>query len=60
MMMLITDPLMIDRIKAERAESGADWHDEVWDGVYVVSPVANNEHQKLVQRLAAMFQAVID
>lgn len=58
--MFITDPTTIDRIKARRAESGADRHDEVWDGVYVVSPLANNEHQKLVLRLAAMFQDVVD
>jgi Uma2 family endonuclease len=60
MAMYITDPFTIDRIKAQRAESGADRHDEVWDGVYIVSPLANNEHQKLILRFTAMFQAVVD
>ncbi len=60
MAMLITDPLIEDTIKAQRAESGSDRHDEVWDGVYVVSPLANNEHQKLALRLAAILQVVVD
>ncbi len=60
MAMLITDPLIEGTIKAQRAESGSDQHDEVWDGVYVVSPLANNEHQKLALRLAAILQVVVD
>jgi Uma2 family endonuclease len=59
MTMLITDPATIDEIKAQRAESGSDQHDEVWDGVYVVSPLPNNEHQRLVLRLSAIFLEVV-
>ena len=58
--MFITDPWTIEQIKAQRAETGTDKHDEVWDGVYIVSPLANNEHQRLVSRLTTMFQAVVD
>ena len=36
----------------ERRAAGADRHDEVWDGVYVMSPEADNDHQRLVYRLA--------
>jgi Uma2 family endonuclease len=31
----------------DRRESGGDRYDEVWDGVYVMSPLADNEHQQL-------------
>lgn len=60
MTMIVCDPATEDRIKAQRAESGVDQYDEVWDGVYVVSPQANNLHQKLSMRFAAMFQEVVD
>lgn len=60
MAMFITDPLTIDQVKAQRAETGADKHDEVWDGVYVVSPLANNEQQEIAFRLGAVFLSVLD
>lgn len=59
MVMLVTEPGVEERLIAERPAAGIDRHDEVWDGVYVVSPIANNEHQWLAFRLAAVFQAVI-
>ncbi|MEX1098351.1 MAG: Uma2 family endonuclease [Planctomycetales bacterium] len=57
--------LIIDRdleaeLIAERRRTGADRHDEVWDGVYVMSPLANNEHQRLVTRLAYVLADVIE
>ena len=33
--------------------------DEVWDGVHVVSPSANNEHQGLVMDLGVIFHSVL-
>ncbi len=60
MAMFITDPRTIEDIKARRAKTGADQHDEAWDGVYVVSPLADNEHQDLVSRLTATLFAVLD
>ena len=41
------------------AESENHNHDEVWDGVYVVSPGANNEHQDFVGGLSAIFTVVL-
>jgi Uma2 family endonuclease len=32
--------------------TGADRFDEVWDGVYVMAPLANNEHQYLMIQIA--------
>lgn len=45
-------------LKVRRAW-GADHHDEVWDGVYVMSPLANDEPQRIVMRLAAILELVI-
>lgn len=36
-----------------RQECGGDRRDEVWDGVYVVMPLANNDHQRLVGKLTS-------
>ena len=43
------------RVIRKRRESGLDRYDEVWDGVYVMSPLANFEHQLLAFRLAHAF-----
>lgn len=45
---LILDEELAHELQAERAERGIDGRDEVWDGVYVVTPIANDEHQDLV------------
>lgn len=60
MVMLVTEPGVEQRLIAERQAAGIDHHDEVWEGVYVVSPIANNEHQWLAFQLAAVFQLVIN
>ena len=60
MTILILDREAEEKILAERREHGLDRYDEVWDGVYIMSPLANNEHQKLALRLAAIMDAVID
>ena len=35
------------RLIRRRRRMGGDRHDEVWSGVYVMSPIADNEHQYL-------------
>jgi Uma2 family endonuclease len=57
---LVCDATIEERLLAERAASGADRYDEVWEGVYVMAPMPNDEHQQIVNRLAAIFQEVID
>jgi Uma2 family endonuclease len=47
----VADPYVEQRLRAERRAAGADKYDEVWDGVYVIMPLPNNEHQELVGRL---------
>lgn len=41
------------RIIARRRRLGHDRYDEVWDGVYVMSPLADNTHQEIATLLAA-------
>lgn len=60
MVMLITEPGVEERLIAERQAAGIDQHDEVWDGVYVVSPSANNEHQDLIYALGVALRTAID
>jgi len=47
MTVIVLDQQFAARVKAERAASGLDRHDEVWEGVYVMAPIANNEHLDL-------------
>jgi hypothetical protein len=45
---LIADPGFAERIIAERRARGRDRKDEVWEGVYVIMPDPNVDHQLLV------------
>jgi len=56
---VVLDPELTARLQAERAATGADRYDEVWEGVYVMSPLADNEHQTLASKLAFVFQTVL-
>ncbi|HEV2969469.1 MAG TPA: Uma2 family endonuclease [Pirellulales bacterium] len=53
---LVTDPFVEQQILAERAELGTDRYDEVWEGTYMMTPLPNLEHQRLVMRLAAILE----
>jgi Uma2 family endonuclease len=55
MEVLVTDPREQERLIARRRESGGDRFDEVWEGMYVMSPIADNQHQELQARLGAAF-----
>jgi Uma2 family endonuclease len=59
MPLLIDDPKLEARLLRRRRLSGADRYDEVWDGVYFISPLANDEHQQLVTDISAVFGIVI-
>ena len=52
MALMVLDPTIERQLKAEREASGADRYDEVWEGVYMMAPLANNEHQDLQFGLA--------
>jgi Uma2 family endonuclease len=48
-----------EQLRAERAANGSDRWDEVWDGVYVMPPLPNDEHQEIVTALAAILQFTV-
>jgi len=55
----ILDPADHRQILRRRRASGLDRFDEVWDGVYLLSPLADIEHQELATLLsAAMLRAI--
>jgi len=49
-----------ERLIKERRAAGADRYDEVWDGVYVMSPMPNVEHQRFVGKLNTVFEIAVD
>ncbi|MBI3468693.1 MAG: Uma2 family endonuclease [Planctomycetes bacterium] len=59
MAVLVIDPLVEDDLLARRRASGGDRYDEVWDGVYLMSPIPNSEHQQLAGRLTGVFLQVV-
>lgn len=44
---------------ALRDARGGNHHDEVWDGVYVMAPMPNDEHQLLVSKLTYVLEESI-
>ncbi|MDX1929111.1 MAG: Uma2 family endonuclease [Pirellulaceae bacterium] len=58
MPILINDEAFAVEVLQTRRASGADRHDEVWNGVYVMAPMADNEHQSLATELAAAISTI--
>ncbi len=56
---MIHDTELERRLRRERAVCGADRYDEVWEGVYMMAPMPNDEHQMLVNAMAAILQDVV-
>jgi Uma2 family endonuclease len=59
MALFVTDPDVEERLLAQRRAFGGDRFDEVWDGVYFMPPLANDEHQSLGTRLAAVVLLIL-
>ena len=55
---LILDEFAEERVLAERRANGLDRFDEVWNGVYVMSPIADNEHQLMASELSAVLREI--
>jgi Uma2 family endonuclease len=55
----ILDPDLEERLIAERKATGLDRYDEVWDGVYIMSPWPKDQHQKIAGFLNAIFEILI-
>ena len=59
MAMLVLDEYVEERLKAEREASGADRYDEVWEGVYMMAPLADDEHQDIQTGLGAAIKNAV-
>jgi len=59
MTVLIRDPEMCDRLRSERQSTGLDRWDEVWEGVYVMAPLPNDEHQAIQAKLVGVLLAAV-
>ncbi len=59
MSVVVHDPNIADRLIAERRASGADRYDEVWEGVYMMAPMPDMEHQEFVGALTGELGTVV-
>ncbi len=57
---LVTDQYIEEQIRAQRAESGADRFDEVWDGTNYILPLRDVQHQRIVSDIASITCELID
>jgi len=56
---LVLDPYVSERLLRERRDRGIDVFDEVWEGVYVMAPAPNDEHQEIEMNLAQPLLEVV-
>lgn len=56
----VADPEVALTLRAERQAQGLDRWDEVWNGVYILMPLPNFEHQVLATRIASQLQPFVD
>ena len=59
MPILVLDGGAARELLARRREMGGDRYDEVWEGTYVMNPMASVEHQRLVMRLTVALDEVV-
>lgn len=57
--MLITDTDFAEKLIAQRRAHGTDRYDEVWEGLYVMAPMPNDEHQDIVNEFGFVLTATI-
>jgi Uma2 family endonuclease len=60
MPVMILDPFLEQRIRAERHNTETSQYDEVWEGVLVVAPLPNIDHQTLVLDLGSIFKLIVN
>lgn len=56
---LVYDPLVEKDLIEARRRNGLDRWDEVWEGAYVIMPMANNEHQLVATKLVAPLELAV-
>lgn len=56
MAVLVLDPDLESHLKAVRRENDSGGHDEVWDGLHVMAPLPNDDHQDIQASFLAMLR----
>src|SRR3990172_11765297 len=56
---VVLDRQFAEMLREQRAASGADRWDEVWEGTYMMTPLPNYEHQQIANRLGAICEDVV-
>lgn len=56
---VIEDKDLERQVRRYRKRTGADRYDEVWDGVYVMAAMPNNEHQAIVNKMAFALESIL-
>jgi Uma2 family endonuclease len=59
MTMIVLDPHFTKKFISQRRETGNDRWDEVWDGVYLLMPNPNLEHQEIAAGLTMVLGPVV-
>jgi Uma2 family endonuclease len=60
MNLLITDPEISKMMIRRRRSRGIDQKDEVWEGVYLMAPPPDPEHQGFINRLSFVLTQVVE
>src|SRR5438309_632641 len=58
--MIVLDAFVCNDLIRKRRELEQDRYDEVWDGVYILMPDPNIEHQDIATGLSTILRIVID
>ena len=58
--LMVNDPHFANELIAERRARQLDRYDEVWEDLYMMFPLANNEHQSLATELSAAIVTAVD
>jgi Uma2 family endonuclease len=56
---LVKDAEFLNRMIEERRRKGIDLYDEVWDGVYIMAPMADNYHQTFLDDIGDILTEVV-
>ncbi len=59
MAVMVLDPDVEMSLLSERVASEGNQYDEIWEGVYIVTPLPNNEHQEIVGEFGLILREVI-
>lgn len=56
---MILDPALEERLLEQRRAWGADKFDEVWEGIYMMAPPPNDEHQNLAGDFCSILKDIL-